>query len=59
MRRVRLRRTVEGGFYDHGHPYIRAVLMMEVFSCVCSGELWERGGLQCRILGGVIVSFFG
>ena len=33
--------------------------MMGVFSCVCSGVLWGRGGLQCRILGGVIVSFLG
>ena len=35
------------------------LLMMGVFSRVCSGVLWGRGGLQCRILGGVIVSFFG
>ena len=34
-------------------------LMMGVFSRVCSGVLWGRGGLQCRILGGVIVYFFG
>ena len=33
--------------------------MMGVFSSVCSGVLWGRGGLQCRILGGVIVSFLG
>ena len=59
MRRVRLRLTVEGGFYEHAQPYIRTALMMGVFSCVCSGVLWGRGGLQCRILGGVIVSFFG
>jgi hypothetical protein len=39
--------------------YIRAALMMGVFSCVCYGVLWGRGGLQCRILGGFIVSFFG
>ena len=33
--------------------------MMGVFSCICSGVLWGRVGLQCRILGGVIVSFLG
>ena len=59
MRRVRLRRAVEGGLYEHAQPYIRAALMMGVFSCICSGVLWGRVGLQCRILGGVIVSFLG
>ena len=59
VRRVRLRRAVEGGLYEHAQPYIRAALMMGVFSCICSGVLWGRVGLQCRILGGVIVSFFG
>ena len=59
MRRVRLRRAVEGGLYEHAQPYIRAVLMMGFFSCICSGVLWGRVGLQCRILGGVIVSFLG
>ena len=59
VRRVRLRRAVEGGLYEHAQPYIRAALMMGVFSCVCSGVLWGRVGLQCRILGGVIVSFLG
>ena len=59
MRRVRLRRAWEGGLYEHAQSYIHATLMMGVFSCVCSGVLWGRGGLQCRILGGVIVSFFG
>ena len=37
--------TVEGGLYDHAQPYIRAALMMGVFSCVCSGVLWGRVGL--------------
>ena len=59
MRRVRLRRAVEGGLYEHAQPYIRAALMMGVFSCICSGGLWGRLGLQCRILVGVIVSFLG
>ncbi len=59
MRRVRLRHAVEGGLYEHVQPYIRAALMMGVFFCVCSGVLWGRVGLQCRILGGVIVSFLG
>jgi hypothetical protein len=45
--------------YEHAQPYIRAVLMMGVFSCVCSGVLWGRVGLKCQILGGVIVSFLG
>ena len=36
------------------------LLMMGVFSLVCSGVLWGRGGLQCLVLGGDIVfSFFG
>ena len=59
MRRVRLRRAVEGGLYEHAQPYIRAALMMGVFSWICSGVLWGRVGLQCRILGGVIASFLG
>ena len=50
---------MEGGLYEHAQPYIRAALMMGVFSCICSGVLWGRVGLQCRILGGVIVSFLG
>ena len=40
MRRVRLRRAVEGGLYEHAQPYIRAALMMGVFFCVCSGDEW-------------------
>ncbi len=54
MCRVRLRHTVEGGLYDHAQSYIHTTLMMGVFSSVCSGVFWGRGGLQCRILGGVI-----
>ncbi len=57
--RIRLRRAVEGGLYEHAQPYIRAALMMGVFSCICYGVLWRRVGLQCRILGGVIVSVLG
>ena len=34
-------------------------LMMGVFPRVCSVVLWERGGLQFRVLGGDIVFFFG
>ena len=34
-------------------------LMMGVFSRVCSGVLWGRGGLQFRVLGGEIVPFLG
>jgi hypothetical protein len=40
-------------------PYIRAALMMGVFSHVCSGVFWGRGCLSCRILGGDMGSFFG
>ena len=35
------------------------LLMMGVFSRVCSVVLWGRGGLQFRVLGGDIVFFFG
>ncbi len=49
----------EGFMSMLSQSYIRAALMMGVFSGVCSGVPWGRGGLQCRILGGVIVSFFG
>jgi hypothetical protein len=49
-----------GGLYEHAQPYIRAALMMGVLSrTVCSRVLWGRGGLQCRILGGDMVHFFG
>ena len=44
---------VEGGLYDHVQPYIRVVLMMRVFSRVCSGD---RGALGTR---GSVVSGSG
>ena len=34
-----LRRAVEAGLYEYAQPYIRAALMMGVFSCICSGVL--------------------
>ena len=35
------------------------ILMMGVFSRVCSRVLWGPGGLQFRVLKGDIVSFLG
>ncbi len=35
------------------------LLMMGVFSRVCSGVIWGLGSLYCRVLVGGIGSFFG
>ncbi len=43
MCRVRLRRAVEGGLYEHTQPYIRAALMMGLFLCLLRGALGTSG----------------